>query len=1242
MRALKHALVALGLLLLVPLLGLLLLIGSESGTRLLVQAAQKVVPELEIGAVQGQLLSGLTLERLHYSTPTLSLSVAQARLVPDWRTLLARRLTLGTFYLQGVRLRLPETTDPAPASTSTPLSLPDIILPMDLSLHAQFIDLSIEQGSAITRLPRIETLLQTREGRLDIERLAVNLTHSGPPDATALALLLQARGHLALRAPHDFSLDITLNRDAAPARGRVAAHLAGQPSHWQGRLELALEDLPTGAVQGQSAMSGGLDHLQLNAGALQLLDGQLSWSELALTQGDTLQMTGAIEARDLHLERFLPAGSGVSSVLLTQARLAAKAQRQKEGPLGWSLSIDTLDVALRSPYSESPPLHLSLQARAQGDGRQATINALELRQNEARLAMQGDLAWSPATRVKAHLELQEAELAPWLAFVKPGASPLGARIARLSAQLELAQNAAGQGGWSGELSLEALQGRINDQTLDAQGRLRLDDNVPQAQALRLALGQNHVALDGRLLPPFDLRGEFDVPAPQALLPVLQGQAQGRFEARGTLERLDALIEADAHRLALDGQSVERLQLTARAREGNYALEARAEGVRASGQRIEALTLQADGTLQALSARLNLHKGQLAGLDAPLEANLALQGGWKAAASPEAGGWHGQLTALRLTQAELGDWTLAGPAALKASATALGLEELCLTDAGGRSDRLCLALNGQMPAHLRAELHAQGLNLSRLSPWLPPEISLPGQARLEANFIQEAGKREAQARLTLQDAPVHVASDLARDLGALAYRDAGLSLTLHDEVLNFQAGLKLARPGAATPALARLEGEGRLLLPSTAPGPLDARLRLAIDELGIFDALSEAVDDLSGRARLDVQLSGPLDRLRLSNHLDVEALHFSVPASGVAYRVPRLSLHTEDEGRTRIEGLMLAAGNGAGEGRLTLEGWLDLRALPDWSVELAMNGEDFPVARLPEAEVDIAPRLQLRADARKARLDGRIEVPHARIDLAELPPGTVRVSGDVVIAGQEKAPAGPAYALDYALKVALGESVRLTGAGLSARLVGALDVSTSNAGLALVQGELETREARYRAYGQRLDVERGRLVFSGTLDNPGLELTARRKRGDYTVRLDVSGTLDAPKTTLSTTPVLSESDAVSLLVTGRRMSEVSGKDAGLLVAALTDDGSDRAGDLARKIGDELGLDIGVDSGDQGGLKDSSLSIGRRLGPDLYVRYVMGVFDSAAKLVTRYRLNRLFSVEMETGKQQGADLIFRLER
>ena len=79
----------------------------------------------------------------------------------------------------------------------------------------------------------------------------------------------------------------------------------------------------------------------------------------------------------------------------------------------------------------------------------------------------------------------------------------------------------------------------------------------------------------------------------------------------------------------------------------------------------------------------------------------------------------------------------------------------------------------------------------------------------------------------------------------------------------------------------------------------------------------------------------------------------------------------------------------------------------------------------------------------------------------------------------------------------------------------------------------SRLGRYEAYGQELDITRGRLLFDvSPLDDPGLDIEAKRIIDTTTVGLNVRGTLQEPRLTFFSDPSMPQTQIVSYLLTGK--------------------------------------------------------------------------------------------------------------
>jgi len=192
------------------------------------------------------------------------------------------------------------------------------------------------------------------------------------------------------------------------------------------------------------------------------------------------------------------------------------------------------------------------------------------------------------------------------------------------------------------------------------------------------------------------------------------------------------------------------------------------------------------------------------------------------------------------------------------------------------------------------------------------------------------------------------------------------------------------------------------------------------------------------------------------------------------------------------------------------------------------------------------------------------------------------------------------------------------------------------------GEIIIHEGRYRAYGQRLDIEDGRLLFTGSsLDNPGLDVRAIRRVNEITVGLQVGGRLQQPQIELYSIPAMDQTDMLSYLILGRPMETTNSSESQMMSQAALALGLAGGDSLARQVGDQFGLDeMRVESNDTG--DQASLVVGRHLSPDLYVSYGVGLVEAINTLRLRYRLAERWHVQVESGEYQGADLLFTIER
>ena len=836
-----------------------------------------------------------------------------------------------------------------------------------------------------------------------------------------------------------------------------------------------------------------------------------------------------------------------------------------------------------------------------------------------------------------------------------------------------------QGGIAAQrLTLKQARIDIADASVDAKGDLAWGDATP-ASTLALVLGVKVPELSHLPWRALDL-------------PDLAGAIDLKAQLSGSLQQPKGTVNLAAHNLAYQKWRLAGLSLNGRLNADKVSgfdirlladqltqAEAKTAAklwlnqvrINAQGQWPQIQSVD-HGTGNAASAsavqRLSLSaQGPLGHLD--LAADGAMLSQEKSSQNLT---WSGRLTRLDLAPADvdghpLSPWRLQKPAPVVLSAQEQSLGETCLTpdttrSTKGRSTKgshLCLGadhtMDGQVDrqtAHLDADLP-----LALIKGWLPSTGNLPGRITLVANGAAQSDQLSGSLKLALPDSEFRL-PDLLGDR-VYHYKNVGLTADLKSGVvdLNVQADV---------PQLLTAKGGGTVTLPGQQAGQQALALRgdVQLPDVSVLQSLLPQVAQLKGRAEASVSVGGTLQQPKPSGHLILDQLAFTLPDTGVAYDQGKLDARIDGAGQLVFSGGLTgvttktssgtksvkqtasspasktATTEPTGNKRIKIQGTGNLARLPAWQVHATLQGQAVPVLRLPSLLVDASPDVTVDATDAGAKIGGTVTLPTVTARVEKLPEGVVKSSDDLVIVGEQKVDRTDTYPLTGDITLKLGKAVSLAGMGFSTDLSGQLDLRLRpNKPLAAV-GEIDLKNGVYKAYGQNLSISSGRLLFVGPVNDPGLAATAQRVVENTTVGLKISGTLYHPKTTVFSSPSMPESDALSMLLTGRPLSDSGSGDRAMLMNAIAGLGVAQGNDIVRDIGQKFGFDsVGLDT--TGGFGDTRLSVGKKIGDRLFVRYAVGVLNGVSEIITQYKLNKLFSIEITASPEAtGGDLIYRI--
>ncbi|MCA0176829.1 MAG: translocation/assembly module TamB domain-containing protein [Proteobacteria bacterium] len=1090
----------------------------------------------------------------------------------------------------------------------------------------------------------------------------------GDFNLTSQALDLAALADGAPRTQLDVDASVRTAGLDQPAAVKLAARNAA-PGRWdQGALpvrSLALEVGGTPTPLRELTLSRLAIELVAGriegAGRIQL-DGERHTVQLALTATDVqpallderapaMRLGGplTLTARDL---TTYPAGAWQAGV---QTRLRGQLIGPEATPVALTLdaSAGAGGLTLTTVQAETGAAQASLQGRVNGPvfgpGRpwQWQVDGA-LREFDPALWWPGEpgSAWRAGPH-RLHLTLRsEGSLA-----TLPTDPQAAWQALRGSVQAELQDSLlAGvplQGRLAAQLAGPATQG---DGTLQA-GRNRLTLQLPANQPLRLALEAPHLA-DwaplARLAPAAaawaPTQGEAH--ASLSLAHLLDGQPVA-WQTQGEIRTLHT-ASANLGQAQWQGQG--SLDLAA-----PLALKLTAADLtQGEATRLSHLALDVTGSL-------GQHRLTLDGAS-PLRPpewvdellavpsgggsrlNLALAGTWTATAAQgqpwwQAGRWQGRVETLTLGGQGGGAAWLAGrDLALQAAWTAAGLQAASVQP--GRLQLPGTALvwreAGWTPARWAVDADVEGFALTPLLARAQPGQGWRGDLQLGGHIrLTQAQRFDADVVFERQSGDLALATDprapqgAARSLGLSSLR---LALAAHDGRWQFVPSLSGERLGELAGVLA-VQTTASQPWPH-AEAPLSGVLQMRIEQLAAWAPWLPPGWRVDGELAATAQFDGRFGAPQVSGQLTGRNVAVRNLLEGVALTEGQIDIGFEGA-RADIRRFAFKGGDGT----LALTGDATLGERPMAHLQATLSR--FQALGRIDRRVIVSGQATVVADANRIAVEGEVGVDEGLIDISQ--GGGPTLASDITVVGANDpapavdttaAPSAAARALALKLNLHLGQKLRLKGRGIDTGLAGDL-VLTSPEGRPELRGTVRTQGGLYAAYGQRLVIQRGEVIFSGPIMTPRLDILAVRPNLDILVGVAVGGRPDSPQVRLVSEPEMSDMDKLSWLMLGRAPEGLGQADTALLQRAAMAILSGEEEGLTDAMMRNLGLtDFGVSQNDDGSVRDTVVSLGRQLSQRWYIGYEHSVNKASGTWQLIYRVARRFTLRLNAGSDDSS--------
>ncbi len=1216
---------------------------TASGLQWAYQIASPYIPaQISLQKLEGRLSGPVKVSGFSYQQADGSVyRIEQIEL--DWNplSLLSSKLDIQSLHAKTIQLTQADST-----FSDSKITLPEIHLPVQIQIDNMLIeDLTLIQQQQSVHFNRIQLTASTLFDQLTIQQASVDADdyHMNISGGLRLAgnyrhkLNLEWKYHLTdnrnLRGNGELLGDIRSTQLTHTVAGTVSLDLKAQINNlmqdltWQADLNVKrfdtkniVADWP--ALSGQMNINGSGTITELN------LKGTLAGTTPELGAFDSLFDISASTIKPVLVRRFSIAP--VASATRVEAKgewmpgeqggkvdLKLKWQHLKwplkgeswfdspvgQGTLSGKLSNYRFSVQTERPWVQIPPSDWKVSGQGNLEG--LKFSDINIKTLQGEISGSGRLDWKEHVNWDAAINLKDINPATeWPEWPGKVSASLFTNGSYKDDKLLI----------HGDIS--KLSGVLRDYPIALSGKVKWADNQLDLKKIRLHSGRSRVALNGRYGDRFDMQWSIDSQNLAELYPEVLGRVKAQGTINGSQKQIVVTSNFKAEHLAWQDIKIGAVK-------GNTTVDL-SQWYQAN-LKLDAQDIEVAGvSLQSAVIATNKQ-----GISTKIKSNWAtadimLNGSF------QQDQWQGKVTRANFNTAQFSNWQLQAPTHLTLGSDHIEVEKLCWLNDKKASACAKLTQTGQQ---YQTEVDIQRLALALLKPWFPADAEAVGMLNANAALSLNSDKDiTGQVNLFLPEGVIHyLLADGEKQ--NWSYREGQLSMLLNDRGINIKSSL-LVNENDPLSINARLPEANLFSLSSEQA--IEGEAQLDIRDIHLLESLIPEVQNAKGEVKIQLKSNGTLHRPGLKGDVNLANGSFDIPRLGL--NISGVDLKGVSD---NLDQLQIDLKAHSGQGNISVKGLARLNSISDWSSELQLTGKDFLVSKIPEAKVEVSPDLKISIKPYLIHIEGNMHVPYARLNPKDVS-SAVQVSNDVIIVGQEQTEQQK-WTITSSVRLTLdSDHVHFYGYGFEGDIGGSLLLEDRPGRLTHATGEIKVPEGRYRAYGQRLVIENGRLVFSGgPILNPGLDFKAKRVINGVTAGVIVSGSLQKPKLDLYSIPAMGQTDALAYLILGRPMESSSDQDGEVIAKAALALGLSGGDKIARMMQDQFGLDeMRVESSESG--DQASLVVGRYLSPKLYVSYGVGLIESINTFSMRYQLSEKWQLKAESGETQSADLFYTIER
>jgi len=717
--------------------------------------------------------------------------------------------------------------------------------------------------------------------------------------------------------------------------------------------------------------------------------------------------------------------------------------------------------------------------------------------------------------------------------------------------------------------IQNLSGTYRGQALAGGGSVRFAEGDFAADGMTARVGSATIDLEGAIGDELNLKWKMDAEQISNLVPGVKGDIalQGMVTGSRDQPKLEFdLVAKDFASGSITGKSLNGsgvVDLT-----GNTAsnIKISGESLIVSGYQWQDVKINGAGKPEGHQLTVSMTG------DAP-DISVELKGG------VENERWSGELGKLEVLQTPVGDWKLHEPVAIDATRDSFATKILCLTNFPAV---VCTDSTWSSKSGVVSRLALESFNSELFSDLMPPDIAIDAPLSGTVDFtMKPGGKPNARARFDIPEGTAQFTNK--GDVLTVVFGESEADVELFDDRVITVASLALGEIGTVTAETVVTDLYGAQNLRGT--------VNSEIQDISLAGIGASQLRSIDGAFSSDLQLGGTVKAPRLLGGMNLQGFGAEIPSLSLKLEDGNIKATSDGNGSLNIDGQIKS-----GEGELGVGGFFNPAT---GAMELQIKGDNFRVANAKRQKAVISPDLKVTISGDTISVLGELDVPSAFVK-AGGDSGVVVESPDVEVieAAADKIEKEENNSrVRLGIKVTLGDDVRVKAGQFDGALGGGLTLEQIPGKVPTGSGAIEVVSGDFLVYGQKLTMERGRILFSGgPLDNPGLELDVARDVPAHGVKAGakIRGTAQAPTLELKAEPQQTDANTISYILFGKPVGGVS------------------------------------------------YTLGKFITPDLYVSYGIDIFDDIRAFNMRYRITDTLSLIGTSSNISSADLIYTIER